>query len=179
MNDETPSPFQDMAPAETMAYLHKTEGDAALIAFLQLSIDPHSSPRLQQVLGDYDPKSPATTREALERDADELEALGLPAGVIVREYAALAPSAQPVCPFPEGDAGFVNWHLNVRPKDPTPFRDKEDGEDCLINAGYRFDDDGVWRNRSGETEGMVLPSEDGQGFRIVRLRAGADWRRHL
>jgi len=109
----------------------------------------------------------------------ELEALGLPAGVIVREYAARAPSAQPVCPFPEGDAGFVNWHLNVRPKDPTPFRDKEDGEDCLINAGYRFDDDGVWRNRSGETEGMVLPSEDGQGFRIVRLRAGADWRRHL
>lgn len=177
MNDEPPDPFEQMTSAEIMAFLHKTEGDTALIQFLELSIDP--APNLVEMLGgdSYDKTWPATSREALARDADELEALGLPAGAIVRDYAALAPSSYPVCPFPEGDAGFVNWHLNVRTKDPTPFPTEEDAETCLRHARYRLDDDGMWRNRSGEVEGMVLPCEG--GFRILRLMAGADWRRYL
>lgn len=178
MNDETPDPFEDMSSAEMKAYIHKTEGDAGLTKLLKLSVDPHSSPELQQALEDgYDKTWTGTTREALEQDADELEALGLPAGAIVREYAARAPSSYPVCPYPEGDAGFVNWHLNVRPKDPTPFRTEEDAESCLISAGYRFDGDEMWRNRFGDVEGKVLPCEG--GFRIQRLMAGADWRRYL
>jgi len=160
-----------------MAFLHKTEGDDALITFLQLAIDPHSSPGQQALGAEYDPHWTGTTREALERDADELEALGLPAGAIVREYAARAASSYPTCPFPKGDPGFRNWHLNVRPKDPTPFRTEDDAEQCLANAGYRLDDDDMWRNRFGDIEGMVLSCEG--GFRIQRLMAGADWRRYL
>jgi hypothetical protein len=82
------NPFDDFeGGADIMAYIHRQYGDEGL----------------RDLLAEIE-----ADRESLERDAAELQAIGLPeVAAIVAEIAANTP--EPTCPFPEGTANARDW----------------------------------------------------------------------
>jgi hypothetical protein len=116
-----------------------------------------------------------TERRFLDKTVKELQMMELPdIADLVMECAATIP--EPVCPYEAGTGDFRAWHMK-RAKEP--FDSKVEAEECLLNLRYRETEPDYWLGLFGQDEAKVLKSKCGQGFRILRLKAGADWQKYL
>ncbi len=159
---------------EIMAIVHHHCGDEGLAEMLQIATsglspdDPDRASLDEETLKLLD-RGGWTDRRELEGIADLWAEMGLPAAEIVTEAAEALPT-EIACPYPESDqAGWRNWHLNVRPKMPQPFRTQEAAEQHYVNSGYRLDEDGYWYDRSGKVRADVVETEG--GYRLDRRLA--------
>ena len=167
--------FEDDAIGAAMMNLSYIDGgETGLRAMLAEFINP--SPAAIKILLEIDPNydgEPLLNRTSLIKAAGDLDEMGLtePARVVA-EVAAAIP--EPVCPHAPNTGNSRAWH-QLRAK--KPFGTEEEAEQCLLSMDYRVGDDDLWTNRFGQVESKVLPS--GQGFRILSLKAGADWQEYL
>jgi hypothetical protein len=170
MTDETDlDPFAGFNDcAAVLAFCYATCGEDGLRVLLEQMIEPsqdfieaavkHLAP------SDMDREAMERTRmsrEHLEQAAEELALMGLPIATIVAEYAAQVP--EEVCPFEPNTGDFRHWH---RKRSRQPFETEQEAEQNLLNQAYRVIDTNYWTSHSGKVDAEIIPTADGEQFRI-------------